>query len=944
MAAYLLLPVALNLPFAIAGRPLMGGDNLVQNYPLRVLSGELIVHGRLPLWNPDIWSGAPLLAGWNAGAMFPGTWLFAALPHVAAWELNVIAVSVIAAIGIHVFLRRQGCSSMASMLAALSFTYAGFMSAQSVHFGLVMGMAFVPWLLVAIDAMARTQSFDELLLPTALFALSGGLVVLAGDPRAISNDTIVAAAYLVAVGWRSRTRDVNGAPRIGLVLAGVAIGAAIAVGLSAAQWLPGLAYLHQSQRATGRLSFFGFYSLSPRKLPYLVSPFLFGSNGTLGLPTTNFNLPEYTFFVGILPLVAFFAIGARSLVDFASRVVGGRVGFRKIAGNAPVGVYIALVVIGVLLSLGTSTPLGHLLVHIPLYGGERLQVRNMGVTDLALCALVAFFVDGLSNLARRVRAPQWPERVGGAIPPLVAVALVVVMLADTAGTEHFLGSSHLLLGLPDRMAPYYAFEVVVAAVAFIVATTRLFEPTRRRQLAAAVVVADVAMFVALASYQPAPTSSLATQNDAVAALVRASGDAAGRQAIFDPQQLAVANPPHVLDDLGVDDLVIVHGRESVQGYGSAVAGVYETATGAHEVENLRPSEFLASTFNVLNLRVLATLPEFFGTIRRSSNALAVPTGPPRPPGSSRSARQPGNAVVFARVVPAGPWRLSSGRSTTFELPAPVAIDRVAVRLSAARINTTTPLGVTVFLRSGARRSFALQIAGGEEAARVPSDWTISGGGVVDVAVAARNDHRATVSSSVIVEAIAVHDVKWASAVPLSSSVATPSQAWFQLDGILQGLVPPTAWRYESNDGAVVLYRNLKSDGPAWLEPKGSSTDSTSARAPGTVKEEPRSAWQDPVDNVSAPRGALLVRSETYSPGWSATVVSASEPSASMTRAVRQVGLVQGVELPPGRWIVTWHYRSKRTEIGLGVGAFALVGLGALIVASSWSKRRRRSLG
>ena len=67
------LPMLISLPFALAGRPLMAGDNLTQNFPLRVLSGELLRHGRLPLWNPDIWSGAPLLAGWNAAAMYPGT-------------------------------------------------------------------------------------------------------------------------------------------------------------------------------------------------------------------------------------------------------------------------------------------------------------------------------------------------------------------------------------------------------------------------------------------------------------------------------------------------------------------------------------------------------------------------------------------------------------------------------------------------------------------------------------------------------------------------------------------------------------------------------------------------------------------------------------------------------------------------------------------------------
>ena len=38
---------------------------------------------------------------------------------------------------------------------------------------------------------------------------------------------------------------------------------------------------------------------------------------------------------------------------------------------------------GLLLTLGTKTPLGHLLVHLPLYGGERLQNRNAARLRLA---------------------------------------------------------------------------------------------------------------------------------------------------------------------------------------------------------------------------------------------------------------------------------------------------------------------------------------------------------------------------------------------------------------------------------------------------------------------------------------------------------------------------------------------------------------------------------
>ncbi|HXY44507.1 MAG TPA: hypothetical protein VEH29_09990, partial [Acidimicrobiales bacterium] len=196
LGVLVLVPIALNVPWALAGHPVLDGDDLTQNYPLRVLVGQLIAHGRLPLWDAGIWSGVPLLAGWNAGAMFPGTWLFAGLPPVAAYELNVALTGIACGVGFHLFLRRSGCSPLASLLGALTWSETGFVSGQSVHLGLVEGTALAPWILLAIDglfrsAKARAGGAHWI----ALLGAAGGLVVLAGDPRAVSNDAIVAVIY-----------------------------------------------------------------------------------------------------------------------------------------------------------------------------------------------------------------------------------------------------------------------------------------------------------------------------------------------------------------------------------------------------------------------------------------------------------------------------------------------------------------------------------------------------------------------------------------------------------------------------------------------------------------------------------------------------------------------------------------------------------------------------
>ena len=77
---------------SLAGHPFISNDNLIQNFPLRVLVARNLNHGHLPLWNPYIWSGTALLGGLNAGAFYPGTLLFTVLPAEAAWVINEILV------------------------------------------------------------------------------------------------------------------------------------------------------------------------------------------------------------------------------------------------------------------------------------------------------------------------------------------------------------------------------------------------------------------------------------------------------------------------------------------------------------------------------------------------------------------------------------------------------------------------------------------------------------------------------------------------------------------------------------------------------------------------------------------------------------------------------------------------------------------------------------
>src|SRR5689334_7228957 len=58
------------------GRTIGGLDALDYFYPYRAYAAAAIQHGRLPLWNPDIFGGVPFLANIQAAVFYPLSGLF----------------------------------------------------------------------------------------------------------------------------------------------------------------------------------------------------------------------------------------------------------------------------------------------------------------------------------------------------------------------------------------------------------------------------------------------------------------------------------------------------------------------------------------------------------------------------------------------------------------------------------------------------------------------------------------------------------------------------------------------------------------------------------------------------------------------------------------------------------------------------------------------------
>jgi hypothetical protein len=877
---------------ALAGHTVYPGDDFTQNFPLRVLAGRQIRSGHLPLYNPYIWSGAPLLAGWNAGAVYPLTFLFAVVPPAAAWTLNMIGTWAVAGLGMFAFLRALRLASLPSLLGALSFAFAGAMSAQVAHFGLIAGMSWVPIQLLAVLRLTQPRTTASRLRWIAALGTGVGLTILAGEPRAIANAVVVVVIYAA---WRIARLGRRCGPATVSVAAGVALGTC----LGAVQWLPGLAAVATSQRATSAAALFNSGSLPNRWLLLMLVPDLLGGSGSLGQPSffATYNLAEVTSYVGVLPLVA-------------AAVLLGRFRLRPRPPEWIVWHVIALV--GVVLALGGHTPVGHLLVHLPLYNGQRLQSRNILITDLALAVLLAYWADQpLGQRAQRfLRARGWrridPETVLGALPPLATIAVVVIGLCWGAGLLRWLGTGVTAAAVDGQLKPWLIPYAVLGAgaIAFVIFGQRL-RPRLRARWLAGFIVTDLAVFTVLGVVavdaglgRTAPASS---PRAAAASMILSGERTAGRtpaarpvSALGYPGRFAIYDPDEIdarqLPVLGSPDLNAISSTPSVQGYSSIVDGRYATVTGSHRATGegqdvLSPQAVGHGALDQLDNSVLLTVPAYLITAATGSGPAAGPS-------------QSGQRDI------AGGHQTTWYFGTSLEVSKLQLSDRAAARdASRIRIGLLTPGGSTRWFPARAAGASLLSV-------RLPH-------AVASVAVVAQaGSERVRLGPP---------------------SVTGPHGARFVADGQLQDALVPPRWTFANQNGPFSVFVDHLARAPLVLKAlPGRSASGASVTQLSGPADEPTAA------QVRSPHGVRLVRAVAAIPGWSATWQPADGRPVALP--VHRAGLVQAVDVPPGTGVVTWTYEPPGFTAGLAPSIAAAAIIPVLLLPSRRSLRRRGRRG
>ena len=198
--------------------------------------------GRWAWWNPWVDLGAPTLGEASLGRLYPPLWLLRApLPRVGTIKLVLLAHFLVAFWGVRRTARRARLSPPASMLAATAYTFSGGLLFLVYNPPYLFAASWAPWALDACDGVLRRPGPRT----AAILSIILSALVLAGDAQAALHVLILGGLWWFACrrSWRRRAMA-----RCGRKAAWLFAAVALAVAITAAQWLPARAALHDSDR------------------------------------------------------------------------------------------------------------------------------------------------------------------------------------------------------------------------------------------------------------------------------------------------------------------------------------------------------------------------------------------------------------------------------------------------------------------------------------------------------------------------------------------------------------------------------------------------------------------------------------------------------------------------------------------------------------------------
>lgn len=361
---------------------IVGGNDLTNMFRIWLdYARARIAQGKLPLWNPYLFSGYSFYSDPQVALFYPITWLSFILPATKALSLSLVFHIWWSAVGCSLWLRsiqdsQSRTLSWASCIAgAAVFAFSGYTFAriQAGHIGVIMTGAWLPWTLLALNVLVKSFSWKTVVNGAMTIAFA----FLAGHTATFILFGYTLIAYvIIQTMWLSPDRRKH-------YLMKSALMAVFGLLLASIQLLPLMQILQTSTRLlTSDYNFASRFSWPVGYIITLFVPNFFGEPVRTGYWGDG-NYDEMIFYVGVLPLL---------MVWVCSRIKNDK----EIIKQSVFWLFMA--VISILIAFGSNSILHRLFFRfLPFFSSMRAPARAGFLLTCCASVLTALGIHALTH-------------------------------------------------------------------------------------------------------------------------------------------------------------------------------------------------------------------------------------------------------------------------------------------------------------------------------------------------------------------------------------------------------------------------------------------------------------------------------------------------------------------------------------------------------------------
>ncbi|MGQ0603723.1 MAG: hypothetical protein ACT4QE_18745 [Anaerolineales bacterium] len=528
-------PVILFAPFLIGVQMIYWGTPLLQFYPWRYFALESLHSGFLPLWNPLVGSGAPLIANYQSALFYPPNWLSLVMPLDLSLNWLMVLHIVWAGVGMVVLARSLGYQSLGQCVAGLAFGMGQHVVARASFYSINAAVAWMPWVVWAVEEGIRDKGqslrCDASRLQVRGVAILSAILafqLLAGHAQTTWYTWLLVGAWVV---WRLiAARDRLMMRRAFILLPSSFLPALL---IAAIQLLPTAELLRLSPRAdAAEYEFVMTYSFSPWRLLTLLAPDLLG-NPARGRFYGYGNYLEDAVYAGVMPLLLALTATASAFRSKSQQHTAESPHYPRFL--------VFLLPLALLLALGRNTPVFPFLYQFaPSFNLFQAPTRMMIWFVFALSLLAGWGADPrAAHSPPRGRQLYW-TRLGAAGAVSIVLTCIAALFIVSPATE--VGRQLLTVAQAVLVAGINLFIAAILSLLkpemISVETTRWVVFRRgvsmvRWELLVAVCLAGDLIYANAGIHPPAPADVYRSRTESGAALV---GELNGRRLFYFPDE------------------------------------------------------------------------------------------------------------------------------------------------------------------------------------------------------------------------------------------------------------------------------------------------------------------------------------------------------------------------------------------------------------------------